>query len=76
MAVRKVEQPRETAFGPFLRFENLTLCPIDARCLELGLLSQAEKDWLNGYHATVYERLSPKVTGEAIAWLRKRTLPV
>lgn len=76
VAVRKVEKPKETAFGPFLRFENLTLCPIDARCLELGLLSQAEKDRLNDYHVTVYERLSPKVTGEALAWLRKRTLPV
>ena len=64
-----------TEFGEFLEFETLTLCPIDTRCIERGLLRQDEIDWLNRYHATVRERLSPLVSGAALAWLVQRTAP-
>ena len=60
-------------FGEFLEFETLTLCPIDTRCIERSLLRQDEVDWLNAYHATVRERLSPMVQGSALAWLLERT---
>jgi len=60
-------------FGQFLRFETLTLCPIDTRCLELALLRADERAWLNDYHATVRARLSPHVAGQARAWLEART---
>jgi Xaa-Pro aminopeptidase len=65
-----------TEFGEFLEFETLTLCPIDTRCIERSLLLQDEIDWLNGYHVTVRERLSPLVTGPALAWLLERTTPI
>ena len=60
-------------FGPFLEFETLTLCPIDTRCIERSLLRADEVDWLNAYHATVRERLAPRVSGTALAWLNLRT---
>jgi Xaa-Pro aminopeptidase len=60
-------------FGEFLEFETLTLCPIDVRCLERKLLAADEIEWLNGYHATVRERLAPLVEGPALAWLLERT---
>jgi Xaa-Pro aminopeptidase len=65
-----------TEFGEFLEFETLTLCPIDTRCIEPSLLLQDEIDWLNSYHATVRERLSPLVSGAALAWLEQRTTPI
>jgi Xaa-Pro aminopeptidase len=72
-----INQPAgKTEFGEFLKFETLTLCPIDTRCLDLGLLNIEERDWLNGYHAQVRERLSPLVEGDALAWLQNRTAPV
>jgi Xaa-Pro aminopeptidase len=64
------------AFGEFLEFETLTLCPIDTRCIEPGLLRDDEAGWLDAYHANVYEQLSPRVSGEALAWLQERTQPV
>ena len=64
------------AFGEFLEFETLTLCPIDTRCLDRSLLRADEVDWLNRYHATVRERLSPLVAGDALAWLLTRTEPI
>jgi Xaa-Pro aminopeptidase len=66
----------KTEFGEFLKFETLTLCPIDTRCLEISLLTQEERVWLNGYHAEVNERLSPLVDGPALEWLRIRTAAV
>ncbi|MEY4561440.1 MAG: hypothetical protein RLZZ618_717 [Pseudomonadota bacterium] len=60
-------------FGEFLEFETLTLCPIDTRCIDLSLLRADERAWLNGYHATVRARLSPLVSGDALAWLMTRT---
>jgi Xaa-Pro aminopeptidase len=65
-----------TEFGEFLRFETLTLCPIDTRCIQLDLLTQQERDWLNGYHAHVRERLLPHVQSAARDWLLHRTEPI
>jgi Xaa-Pro aminopeptidase len=62
-----------TEFGEFLRFETLTLCPIDTRCIDLPLMRPDEIAWLNDYHATVRARLSPHVDGQAKAWLEQRT---
>jgi Xaa-Pro aminopeptidase len=68
--------PEGSTFGEFLAFETLTLCPIDTRCLDLPLLRADEREWLNRYHATVRERLAPKLSGAALAWLNLRTQPV
>jgi len=62
-----------TEFGEFLDFETLTLCPIDTRCIERTLLRDDEVAWLDAYHATVRERLAPRVSGDALAWLVQRT---
>jgi Xaa-Pro aminopeptidase len=62
-----------TEFAEFLRFETLTLCPIDTRPIERTLLSAEEIAWLNDYHATVGQRLAPHVSGAARDWLEART---
>jgi len=64
------------AFGEFLEFETLTLCPIDTRCIARALMRADEIDWLNRYHATVRERLAPRLQGDALAWLVERTQAV
>ena len=69
-------EAQTTEFGEFLRFETLTLCPIDTRCLEVELLSLEERTWLNDYHALVCQRLSPLLQGAALEWLRLRTVAV
>ena len=64
------------AFGEYLEFETLTLCPIDTRCIDASLLRDDEIAWLNGYHTTVRERLAPRLSGAALAWLTERTAPL
>ncbi|MBI5258202.1 MAG: aminopeptidase P family protein [Burkholderiales bacterium] len=68
-----VATPENGTFGEMLEFEALTLCPIDTRCIERALLREDEIAWLNRYHATVRERLTPHVSGPALAWLLART---
>jgi Xaa-Pro aminopeptidase len=66
----------KTEFGEFLRFETLTLCPIDTRLLDRALLGADEIEWLNAYHAEVRRRVAPHVDGAARAWLEARTAAV
>jgi len=63
----------EGMFGNYLQFETVTLCPIDKRPIVLELLSPAEIDWLNRYHAKVYEKLSPYLDKAEQDWLRSVT---
>ena len=63
-------------FGTFLKFETLTLCPIDTRCLEPSLLTHEELEWFDEYHLQVRERLSPLLEGAALEWLLARTTPL
>ncbi len=67
---------KETRFGRFLQFEPLTLCPIDLRPVDAALLNTEEKSWLNAYHRTVCERLTPYLTPDEAAWLEKATSPL
>ncbi len=62
---------KETEFGRFLQFEPLTLCPIDKRPIIRELMLQEEIDWLNEYHQTVFDRLSPHLDDEEREWLRE-----
>jgi len=58
---------------PMHAFETLTLAPIDRRLVETELLSNAELDWLNAYHARVLAEIGPMVDGETLAWLEEAT---
>jgi Xaa-Pro aminopeptidase len=61
---------------PMLGFETLTLAPIDTRCIDVGLLSHVERDWLNTYHARVLAEIGPRVEGDVLAWLKAATAAV
>ena len=74
LVVNQVADDEEA--GKFLRFETLTQCPIDTRCIDKSLLTQEEISWLNRYHEKVRENLLPLVADYARDWLIKRTEPV
>lgn len=64
---------KETAFGRFLQLEPLTLCPIDTAPIDFSMMTAEEIDWLNQYHKTVYEKLSPMLDDEEREWLNTAT---
>ncbi len=63
----------ETEFGEFLKFETISLCPIDLDAVDASMLTEEEKEWLNKYHEEVYEKLSPHLDDELDEWLKKKT---
>jgi Xaa-Pro aminopeptidase len=66
----------EGADRKYLEFETLTLAPIDISCIDLGLMTGAEKAWLNAYHARVREVVEPQVDEATRAWLKDATRPI
>ena len=67
---------KETAFGKFLQFEALTLCPIDTSPIISEMLLPEEIDWLNRYHQQVFDTLSPHLSADEVAWLRNACSPL
>jgi Xaa-Pro aminopeptidase len=67
---------KSTEFGEFLQFEPLTLCPIDTTPIVVEMLSDEELQWLNDYHQTVCERLSPLLDEDDRTWLQQATKPL
>ncbi|MEM7443819.1 MAG: aminopeptidase P family protein [Pseudomonadota bacterium] len=58
----------EAADG-FMEFRNLTYAPIQTATLLNARLTQAEKDWLNQYHADLERELGPHLSDGAQTWL-------
>lgn len=66
----------EGEYGTFLQLEALTLCPIDKTPIVMDMMQEDEIEYLNAYHARVYERLSPDLNEEERVWLKDMTAPV
>jgi Xaa-Pro aminopeptidase len=62
--------------GEWLGFETLTLVPIDKTLVDRDMLSGAEIEWCNAYHARVLEVLAPQLDGEDLAWLEDACTPL
>ena len=70
-------QPVDGGDTPMLGFETLTLCPIDRRLVVAELLSPEERAWLNAYHRTVCDSLTPLLEDRADKeWLAAMTAPI
>lgn len=67
-----VAEDEETEYGRFLKFETVTLCPIDTKLINKDLMDKKEVDWLNKYHLEVYEKLAPYLSENETSWLKKQ----
>ncbi|RQO67614.1 Xaa-Pro aminopeptidase [Pedobacter sp. KBW06] len=63
-------------FNEFYAFESLTIAPISTAIVKKELLEQGQIDWLNNYNALVFERLSPLLNTEEVAWLKAYTAAI
>lgn len=68
-----VKKDIETDSGQFMKFETISFCPIDLEGVDVSLLDEGEREWLNNYHKEVYEKLSPYLAGEEKEWLKNET---
>ena len=61
---------------PMNAFETLTLAPIDRRLIEVAMLSPAERDWLDAYHARVRIEVRSHLDETDKLWLDAATAPL
>jgi Xaa-Pro aminopeptidase len=73
-----VKEPENIPGGerPMMSFETLTLAPYDRRLIDTSLLSEAERAWIDAYHARVFATLSELVDGPDRSWLEQATAPL
>lgn len=68
--VKKAEQNK---YGQFMEFETITFAPIDLDGIDTQYMTKFEIEWLNNYHAQVYEKIAPHLTEEEREWLKEYT---
>lgn len=66
----------EGAEKPMLRFEELTLAPLDRDLIDTSLLTPAEIAWVNTYHTRVHTELADAVPDDTRTWLERATAPL
>ncbi|ACD53781.1 MULTISPECIES: aminopeptidase P family protein [Clostridium] len=59
--------------GEFYKFEVMSYCPMDIEGIDESLLTEAERKWLNTYHAETYAKLSPYLNDEEKNFLKNAT---
>lgn len=71
-----VTEARQTEFGRFLGFENLTWCHFERTLVNTSLLTDAEISWIDQYHQQVFDTLSPRLDAPVKSWLYGQTRPL
>merc|ERR1712043_149993 len=52
----------------FLRFEKLTMIPIQTNLIDHSLMTEKEFDWINQYHQQVFHTISPHLDKQSLSW--------
>jgi len=71
-----VDKPVDGAEQPMLGFETLTFAPIDRNLIDVAMLSDAEREWVDAYHARVLAQIGPQLDGEAKSWIEMACAPL
>ena len=57
-------------------FECLTFAPLARDLIDLAHLTKEEREWVDAYHAKVYDLLADKLDGPVKDWLRAACMPL
>ena len=71
-----VEDQDGVTFGPYYKFQQLTLCPILTSPIVVDMLQHDEKLWFNEYQQMVYDKLAPHLDNDTREWLYEVTRPI
>jgi len=66
------ERVIEGAEQEMLGFETLTFAPLDRRLIDVAMLSEVQRAWVDDYHAKVMTIVAPQIEGEALDWLKQQ----
>ncbi|KAJ3526017.1 hypothetical protein NMY22_g10335 [Coprinellus aureogranulatus] len=78
LLVKEANTPNNFGQKGYLGFENVTMCPIHTKLVDVSLLTEPEKKWLNDYHKEVWEKISPLLQNDtrALEWLKRETAAI
>ena len=71
-----VTEQETTDYGTFYNFETLTICPFDRNVIDIDLLTQPEKEWMNNYHEWCKEKLENDLEGDVKDWFLEQVKPL
>lgn len=80
--VQSASPPNNFGEKGWLRFENVTMCPMHRKLIEKSLLTPDELAWVNAYHKEVVEKVGALLNGKneddlrAKAWLERECKPL
>ncbi|HYC98506.1 aminopeptidase P family protein [Brevundimonas sp.] len=61
---------------PMHGFEQLTLAPLDRRLIDVALLTEAERAYVDAYHAETLAKVGPLLDGDVLDWLKAQAAPL
>lgn len=61
---------------PVMKFDTVTLVPIDKRLIDVSLMNADEIKWLNDYHAQVAREIGPHLDPAEKKWLKEACAPL
>lgn len=75
--VKEVSTTYQFGDRPFLGFEHVTMTPYCRSLIDVELLTQGEKDWLNDHHKEIFEKTKDYFKDDelTLAWLKRETAP-
>lgn len=76
--VKEVATTFQFGDRPYLGFEHVTMTPYGLNLIDVNLLTQGERDWLNEHHKEIYEKTKDYFKDDelTLAWLKRETAPV
>jgi len=76
--VKEVKTSHSFGDRPYFGFERVTMVPMCRKLIDAGLLTPAETEWLNSYHAEVFEKTHGFFEKDSLAskWLKRETTPI
>lgn len=66
-------EKEKTEYGTFCAFETITLVPFDLDAIDVKMLDEGERAWLNAYHKTVRNTIGKHLGGKDLKFLEKAT---
>ena len=76
IVVQEANQLPDGDAREMLNFETLTYVPLDRRLIDVTLLSDDERGWINNYHSATYDKIGPLLDGAALDWLSAACAPL
>ena len=71
-----VKNGEKNGDGQFMHFDTLTYAPIDLDAIDVRYMTEEARQYLNEYHAQVFDKISPFLEPDEKEWLKEVTRAV